>query len=117
MPEPYFSLMPPCVIKGPYYPAGEIDWRCDTHGIEAELKDPAQIGKPPFKREDFYCPVGQPEFDPRYEEWRAEGGEPCDECGGRVKATGGQHHYNGHYDCYTLYLECENCGPYEVECV
>lgn len=39
--------------------------------------------------------------------------EPCDECGGRVVATGGHHHYNG----YTLYLDCENCGPYEVECV
>ena len=38
-------------------------------------------------------------------------------CGGRVVATGGRHHYNGHYNCYTLYLNCENCGPYEVECV
>lgn len=43
--------------------------------------------------------------------------ESCEECGGKVVATGGQHHYNGHYDCYTLYLNCENCGPYEVECV
>lgn len=43
--------------------------------------------------------------------------EPCGECGGKVIATGGRHHYNGHYDCYTLYLKCENCGPYEVECV
>lgn len=43
--------------------------------------------------------------------------EPCDKCGGKVIATGGQHYYNGHYDCYTLYLTCENCGPYEVECV
>lgn len=43
--------------------------------------------------------------------------EPCDECGGKVRATGGRGYYNGHYDCYTLYLECENCGPYEVECV
>jgi hypothetical protein len=43
--------------------------------------------------------------------------EPCMECGGKVVATGGQHWYNGTYDCYTLYLNCENCGPYEVECV
>lgn len=43
--------------------------------------------------------------------------EPCDECGGRVVATGGNHWYNGWYNCYTLYLDCENCGPYEVECV
>ena len=38
-------------------------------------------------------------------------------CGGKVVSTGGHHYYNGHYDCYTLYLDCENCGPYEVECV
>lgn len=41
----------------------------------------------------------------------------CMECGGKVVATGGQHWYNGIYNCYTLYLNCENCGPYEVECV
>ncbi len=38
-------------------------------------------------------------------------------CGGNVVSTGGQSHYNGHYDCYTLYLLCDRCGPYEVECV
>lgn len=43
--------------------------------------------------------------------------ERCDECGGRQWVTGGNGYYNGRYDCYTLYLECENCGPYEVECV
>lgn len=53
--------------------------------------------------------------DPRNETLDYE--EPCDECGGRVIATGGHGYYNGHYQCYTLYLECENCGPYEVECV
>jgi hypothetical protein len=31
--------------------------------------------------------------------------------------TGGQRHYNGYYDLYTLYLICEHCGPYDVECV
>lgn len=43
--------------------------------------------------------------------------EPCENCGGKVTATGGHHYYNGSYNCYTLYLDCENCGPYEVECV
>lgn len=43
--------------------------------------------------------------------------ERCEECGGKVVATGGNGYYNGNYQCYTLYLECENCGPYEVECV
>ena len=43
--------------------------------------------------------------------------EPCDYCGGKVWATGGNSYYNGSYQCYTLYLECENCGPYDVECV
>lgn len=38
-------------------------------------------------------------------------------CGGKVVSTGGQHHYNGHYDCYTMYLHCDRCGDYEVECV
>ena len=43
--------------------------------------------------------------------------EPCDECGGRQWVTGGQGHYNGQYQCYTLSLNCENCGDYDVECV
>ncbi len=43
--------------------------------------------------------------------------EPCDECGGRQKDLGGFGYYNGSYQCYTLTLECENCGPYDVECV
>ena len=50
--------------------------------------------------------------------------EPCDYCGGKVVVTGGKvvvtggnSYYNGSYSCYTLHLECENCGPYEVECV
>lgn len=43
--------------------------------------------------------------------------EPCEFCGGRVVSTGGNYHYNGNYNCYTMYLDCENCGPYEIECV
>ena len=55
------------------------------------------------------------EFIDDDDSWREEY-EPC-ECGGRVVATGGHSYYNGSYNCYTLYLNCENCGPYEVECV
>ena len=69
--------------------------------------------------------------DEDYEEWEAERlaampegiteddlyEERCEECGGKVWVIGGHGYYNGSYDCYTLYLECENCGPYEVECV
>lgn len=43
--------------------------------------------------------------------------ERCEECGGKVWSTGGHGYYNGSYQCYTMYLECENCGDYEVECV
>lgn len=38
-------------------------------------------------------------------------------CGGKVVSTGGQHHYSNGFDCYTMYLRCERCGDYEVECV
>lgn len=38
-------------------------------------------------------------------------------CNGAVWDIGGHSYYNGSYQCYTLYLECENCGPYDVECV
>jgi hypothetical protein len=55
------------------------------------------------------------EYSSPYEE--EEYYEPCDECGGHVVATGGHGYYNGSYNCYTLYLRCENCGDYEVECV
>lgn len=43
--------------------------------------------------------------------------DPCEECGGTQWDIGGRSHYNGRYQCYTLYLECENCGVYDVECV
>ena len=46
-----------------------------------------------------------------------ENGNPMEVCGGRVWVTGGNGYYNGSYDCYTLHLRCEKCGPYEVECV
>lgn len=57
-------------------------------------------------------------YEERCENDVDEFGNLMDEpCGGRLVSLGGQGYYNGHYDCYTLYLECENCGPYEVECV
>jgi hypothetical protein len=43
--------------------------------------------------------------------------ERCETCGGKQYVTGSRPYYNGRYDCCTLYLTCENCGPYEVECV
>lgn len=46
-----------------------------------------------------------------------EGRRTGEACGGRLWVTGGQGYYNGHYNCYTLGLICEFCGPYEVECV
>lgn len=57
-------------------------------------------------------------YEDRCENIYDEHGNTLDEpCGGRVVSTGGQSHYSNGYDCYTLYLECETCGPYEVECV
>jgi len=59
-------------------------------------------------------PPSTPEPEPMPDDFYEE---PCDECGGKVRAIGGSHWYNGQYDCYTLVLECENCGIYDVECV
>lgn len=51
--------------------------------------------------------------------WDADGNPfPDGEvCGGKVVSTGGQGYYNGSYQCYTMYLRCDRCGDYEVECV
>lgn len=70
-------------------------------------------------------PMGEPPFDfdtaelyeQRCENDVDEAGNLMDECGGRVVAVGGQGYYNGSYQCYTLTLECEKCGVYDVECV
>jgi len=80
-----------------------------------ELYDPEKhdSGEPPsdFNEDDYY--------EQRCEEYiyDDEGHSTGEICGGKVVATGGQGYYNGSYQCYTLYLKCENCGPYEVECV
>jgi len=49
-----------CLISGPYLPVGDTDWECREHGVIAELRDPTQV-KDTYRREDFYCPVGEPE--------------------------------------------------------
>lgn len=56
-------------------------------------------------------------YEERCENDVDEFGNAMEPCGGRLVATGGNGYYNGSYQCYTLHLECENCGPYEVECV
>lgn len=59
-----------------------------------------------------------PDYEPSHpQEQYTDYGEPCDYCGGKVVSTGGSGYYNGSYQCYTMYLKCENCGDYEVECV
>lgn len=51
--------MTECRIVGPYFPLGETEWRCTTHGVDAVLRDPLVLhGTEPFRREDFVCPVG-----------------------------------------------------------
>ena len=57
-------------------------------------------------------------YEQRCENEFDESGNPLDEpCNGKVWSTGGHPYYNGSYQCYTIYLFCENCGHYEVECV
>lgn len=56
-------------------------------------------------------------YEQRCENVWDENGNEIPECGGRVVAVGGHGYYNGSYQCYTLTLECENCGVYDVECV
>jgi hypothetical protein len=50
-----------CEIKGPNYPDGITEWECRTHNVECELRDPSRYGQ---RREDFYCPVGEPRLQP-----------------------------------------------------
>ena len=56
--------MSECRIVGPYYPVGDVDWRCTTHGVSADLRDPARYGAGDLRREDFFCPVGERYPDP-----------------------------------------------------
>lgn len=66
-----------------------------------ELFDPSEANN-----KDYIEPLEENQYE-----------ENCEECGGKQFVTGGNGYYNGSYQCYTLYLKCENCGPYEVECV
>lgn len=77
-----------------------------------ELAENQDYGEPPtdFDTAELY--------EERCENEVFEDGVIRDEaCGGRLVAIGGHGYYNGSYDCYTLTLECEFCGPYDVECV
>jgi len=65
-----------------------------------------------FDDDDLYEQLCENECD--------ENGNPFPDgelCGGKVVSTGGQGYYNGSYQCYTMYLRCDRCGDYEVECV
>lgn len=57
------------------------------------------------------------EDDPELYEERCQNEDNDGICGGKVWSTGGNSYYNGSYNCYTLYLHCEKCGDYDVECV
>lgn len=50
-----------CKIKGPYLPVGDIDWECSTHKIDCELIHARRFGTKDLRREDFFCPVGDPD--------------------------------------------------------
>lgn len=80
--------------------------------VTFELADNQDFGEPPtdFDTAELY----EERCDNQYDE---QGNLMEEACGGRLVATGGRHHYSNGFNCYTLYLECENCGPYEVECV
>lgn len=83
--------------------------------MQFEMYDPDKhdTGEPPvdFDTADLYEELcGNEQF-------YADGTKMDEACPGRVVSTGGQHHYSNGFDCYTMYLECEFCGPYEVECV
>ena len=77
-----------------------------------ELRESQEFDEPPtdFDTAELYEERCENEYD-------AQGNRMDEVCGGRVVATGGSSYYNGHYSCYTLYLKCEFCGDYEVECV
>lgn len=80
--------------------------------VTFELRDDQDFGEPPtdFDTAELY--------EERCENDVDENGNLMEEpCGGRLVAIGGHGYYNGSYQCYTLTLECEFCGTYDVECV
>jgi hypothetical protein len=52
-----------CVIKGPYYPVGDVDFECRTHGVVAVLRDPARYAAADIRRAEMRCPIGEPDAD------------------------------------------------------
>jgi hypothetical protein len=58
---------PVCEIKGPYYPVGDVDWECRTHGATAVLVDPSRYGAKDLRRSDFRCSVGAPPVEQRHQ--------------------------------------------------
>lgn len=78
-----------------------------------ELSESQDYGEPPtdFDTAELYEERCENEVEDE------DTGRPDGVCGGRVVAIGGRGYYNGSYDCYTLTLECEHCGVYDVECV
>ena len=52
-----------CQIVGPYLPAGETEWRCTTHHVDAALKPDVERGLKTYRRDDFICPVADKEAD------------------------------------------------------
>lgn len=44
-----------CKFKGPYYPVGDIDWVCVTHGADLGRVDP----NGPWSKSNLYCPRGE----------------------------------------------------------
>lgn len=51
-----------CHIAGPYLPAGDVDWECRTHKVDAVLRDTTRAGAPDLRREDFTCPQARAVF-------------------------------------------------------
>lgn len=50
---------PGCNLKGPYYPVGDVDFECRTHGVTAVLRDPARYGAADIRLDEVRCPVGE----------------------------------------------------------
>lgn len=81
-----------------------------TDDITWEVVDPNDFSSSQFVDEDGEpCDTVDPQF--------VDEDNPEGICGGKVISTGGHGYYNGSYQCYTMYLHCDRCGDYEVECV
>lgn len=53
--------MTECRIVGPYLPAGDDEWRCATHNVNAVLRDESIWRIRQVRREDFICPLAMTE--------------------------------------------------------